>query len=205
MTSTACRIGDRSSQRVTALEEELERYRAALGTWQTFQPGLWTLGYRSTEAAAASSELEQPRAQVPVNLGTGGTRTGWYLRIGDRLHVRYAFTWGQRPWDAGPGRVVTEMPPGMLGEASASQYVHCHLWTTSGTEGTMDFWGSALVHPGSRGFVQPMFPFSAADCRLGFYTIAGPTAGQRAWSVPYIATGFPEGGILAIQGTLDIS
>lgn len=206
MTSTACRTGDRTSQRVTALENELEAFRRELGEWQTFDPGLWTVGYRRAEQKD-SGGLDQVAADAfgSVNLGTGGSRTCWYLRIGDRLHVRYAFQWGQPPWDAGAGRVITSMPPGTLGATSGSQYLHCHLWTTSGNEGNMDFLGSALVHPTGREYVQPMFPFSAVDCRLGHYAIAGPAPGQRDWSVPYIASGWPEGGILAIQGTLDIS
>lgn len=187
--TTACRTGDRTFQQVAALENQL-------GQWRAFTPPLW-----ATHAIDGSTDRDQ---WTEVNLGAGGARNGWFMRIGDRLVIRYAFSWGQAPWYAAPGRIVTDLPSGLLGERTAAQYLHCHLWTTSGTEGRMNFVGSGLVSPGSE-IVQPMFPNHAQDCRLDFYAIAGPADGQRDWSVPYIVTGFPEGGLLAIQGTLQLA
>ncbi|MHA6797994.1 hypothetical protein [Bounagaea algeriensis] len=197
--ATTCSTGERSAQRASALERdiaELRRewqvWRAQLGQWESYTPPLYSLGQSGDQ-------------RIPVNLGTGGSRNGWYIRVGERLHLRVAFGWGQPPFDAGPGRVISELPPGLSTPSDGgNHYLHAHLWTTSGTEGFMDWAGSALLHPGAPTWLQPMFPFNKVDARLGFYTIAGPTAGDNANSVPYIASGFPEGGTLVIQGTVQL-
>lgn len=192
-----CRSGDRSFQRITSVENDLAELHGTLEQWQTFTPRLW-----ATRSITGDTPPEQ---WSEVNLGTGAIRQCWFMRIGHRLQIRYVFQWGQPPWYAAPGRIATELPPGLAGESSASQYMHAHLWTTSGTEGEMNFAGSALVHAVANRYVQPMFPFHAQDCRLGHYAIAGPADGQRDWSVPYIRTGFPEGGLLDVQGTLNLA
>lgn len=204
MVVSACRTGDRTSHRVTALENELEDLKQQLGQWQEFTPPLEATGMAPLRASLDHMTTQaDPRARTPINLGAGGTRRGWFIRIGNRMHVRYAFTWGSPPWDGETGAVVSELPPGVATDPGGIHYFHGHLWTTSGTEGNMDFAGSAFIHPGGR-TVYWLFPRNAADCRLRLYTIAGPTAGSRSWSVPYIRTGWPEGGILTLQATLDI-
>lgn len=204
MTISACRTGDRTSQRVTALENELKELKAELGQWEEFEPPLWATGLEPSGASLNHAAAQaDSRAREAINLGTGGTRRGWFIRIGNRMHVRYAFNWGSPPWDGKTGTVVTELPPGVSTDPGGIHYFHGHLWTTSGSEGNMDFVGSAFIHPGGR-TIYWLFPRSASDCRLRQYTIAGPTAGSRSWSVPYIATGWPEGGILTLQGTLHV-
>lgn len=187
--TTTCRTGDRTFQRLTALENQL-------GQWRSCTSHLW-----ATRSIDGSTD---PSQWAVVDLGEGGIQKCWYIRIGQRLHPHYAIQWGTPRWYAAPGRIMADLPPNVVGENTASQYLHFHLWTTSGTAGPMNFVGSALVRPGpgSNLLVQPMFPFSARDYRLGQYAIAGPADGQRAWSVPYIATGFPDGGLLEIQAGL---
>lgn len=197
MNTTTCPTGDRSSQRASALERDIaelrgewEAWRAQLGVWQSYTPPL--------DVYTSNNQ------RIPVNLGTGGVRQGFYIRVGSRLHLRMVFYWGQPPYDAAAGRVITELPPGMTA-TGGHHYLHTHLWTTSGTEGAMDWAGSALIQPGTPTWLQPMFPYSKLDARLGFYTIAGPTPGNNTNSVPYIASGFPEGGLLVIQGTVQLA
>lgn len=189
MTVSTCRTGDRTSQRVSALERELVELRAQLGRWQRFEPPLWAIG------------------QTPwldVEMGGGASRMGSYIRIGNRLDLHYTFTWGSPPWDGHIGAIATMLPPGITAAPGGNQYFHAHLWTTSGTEGTMDWAGSAFVLPSAE-FIQLLFPRWSGDCRLAPYTIAGPTPGSRDWSVPFIGTGYPEGGVLSLEGTLDIA
>lgn len=204
MTLSTCRAGDRTSQRITALENELDALQAQLSQWQEFTPPLDTTGLEPSSAALDSvTGQAEPRAREAINLGAGGTRRGWFIRIGNRMHLRYAFAWGSPPWDGNIGTVISELPPDVRTDPGGIHYFHGHLWTTSGTEGNMDFVGSAFIHPGDR-IIYWLFPRNAADCRLRQYTIAGPTAGNQAWSVPYIHTGYPEGGILTLQATLDV-
>lgn len=192
---------------MTALEDAVDLFERELGEWDFFEPPLWVTGFRSAPAEDSDETGVSPadsREWGQVNLGTGGSRGCRYLRVGNRLHVLYLFLWGQAPWGAAPGRVATELPPGMLGSALASQYLHAQLWTLSGSQGHADFMGSGLVHPTARQYVQPMFPRSQSQCFLGHYAITGPTETQSDWSVPAIPGGFPEGGSLAIEGVLDI-
>ncbi|MHA6802895.1 hypothetical protein [Salinifilum ghardaiensis] len=193
--ATTCSSGEPTSQRLTALRREYEQLRAdfaawqaQLGQWQTYTPPLYSLGASGTQ-------------QIPVNLGSGGQRRGWFLRIGQRLHLHCEFRWGSPPFDAGPGQVVSELPPGLRTPPERNHYLHNHLWTTSG--GNADWWGSTLLHPDAVR-LQPMFSLARGDVRLGRYTIAGPNAGDRAWSVPAIPGGWPEGGLLELSGTISV-
>lgn len=197
MTTTTCSTGDRSSQRASALERDIAELRSEWAAWRT-QLGEW-------QSYTPPLDVARDGQRFPVNLGTGGVRQGFFIRVGNRLHLRLAFRWGQPPYDAAAGRVITELPPGVTtSTAGGNHYLHTHLWTTSGTEGNMDWAGSALIAPGAPTWLQPMFPFNKLDARLGFYVIAGPTPGDNTESVPYIASGFPEGGTLVIQGTVQL-
>ncbi|WP_461153016.1 hypothetical protein, partial [Saccharopolyspora tripterygii] len=93
MNTTTCPTGDRSSQRASALERDIaelrgewEAWRAQLGVWQSYTPPL---------------DVYSNNQRIPVNMGTGGVRQGFYIRVGSRLHLRMVFYWGQPPYDAG--------------------------------------------------------------------------------------------------------
>lgn len=194
--STTCSSGEPTSQRLTALRREYERMRAEfaawqadLGEWHAYTPPLVSLGQTGTQ-------------QTPVNLGTGSQRHGWFIRIGQRLHLHCEFLWGSPPFDAGAGQVVSELPAGLRTPPGSHHFLHNHLWTTSA--GYADWWGSTLIQPDSTR-LQPMFSYSQGDTRLGLYTIAGPNPGDRAWSVPSIPSGWPEGGLLELFGTITVS
>lgn len=200
--STACRTADRTSQRVTALEDRVTALERQLGTWVEFEAPLWSTGFAPFAAESPRTAVE-PRALSPVDLGIGGTRRGFYIRIGQRLHVRYLFSWGEAPWFGGVGAIMTQLPLGLVA-TGGHQYFHAQLWTRSGTMGSLDWAGSALVQD-NEPWMYWMFPRSTTDCRVSFYSIGGPQPGEQTWSVPHTPGGYPEGGLLACNGTLDVA
>jgi len=170
------------------------------GTWAwvpIVAPSVWT---QTTAVLTVISGTS-------IGLGTGGSQIVRYKRTGNDLAVSYAFNWGSAPFSNPAGSVVTALPNGVVTPPGRDQWIPCHLWVNDPTSGvTLDFAGMALVNAGSNQ-LRPFFPRLAGSLLNAIsiqpYLIAtgaGPGVG-----CPAIPAGYPIGGALHINGTLELA
>lgn len=143
-----------------------------------------------------------------VNLGSGGSATCRYIKLGSTLRVRYEFVWGTSGWNGGTGGIFTRLPASLVSSSSGGDSrILCHLWVKASTTSNpsainYDWSGTALVVAGDSS-VNPMFPINVDTTRMGFYTIA-VTAAVPGQSTPLIPSGYAEGGRLNIWGEVEV-
>lgn len=142
-----------------------------------------------------------------VGLGTGGSKQCTYSITGKIVQIRYQFDWGTAPYNGGTGRIYTTLPPGMVAtdtyaeQGGTDHRIPAHLLTTS--TGAQDWLGTALVSPGDTR-VWPFFTISPTNTGINWYSIAVHPGGGTGTGVPFISGGYPEGGLLTINGLLEI-
>ncbi|WP_017974376.1 hypothetical protein [Actinopolyspora halophila] len=164
-----------------------ERTRYGYGVYGTWTPPLWAEGTPFGR-----------RQELEVDLGDGGAKDCWYLRLGNILFIDYRFKWGSN-WFTPNGRIYTQLPPGLVSAHEGSHRLVSHLWTTQG--GNMDWPGTTFAPPGSM-HLWPFFPLSQSDCRISWYTVNdGGGAGSGTPSIP---GDYPEGGHLTITGMVEV-
>lgn len=181
---------------ITADRVTDERERVGWGMFtSTWTPTLYSEGTFGSLGAS------------PVGLGTGSRSLCTYSRLGKIVQIRYDFVWGTAPYNGGTGRIYTTLPPGMVATDTYNEpggtdhRLPAHLWTTS--TGFQDWLGTALIGPGDN-LVFPFFTVSPTDTSIHWYRIAQPPAGGAGTGLPFVSGGYPEGGLLIINGLLEI-
>lgn len=140
-------------------------------------------------------------------LGTGGYKIMRWKRVGNDLHVSYAFRWGDPPYSTPGGNVISFLPNGWVGVAR-DQWIPCHLWVNdlSNSRVQLDFFGMAHIAQGTN---QVRFFFPRSNGSGGYATGALPyrvaTGQGPGSSIPFIAGGYASGGRLHAGGVIEVA
>lgn len=182
---------------------------AAASVWTQWTPQLKYGGSVSGTSASAGTTV--------ANMGTGAQMLGSYNVTGKVFNMSYALIWGTPPYNMGTGVITTTLPPGWAHTTSGGpSYIPCWLYVSDPGSGQAAILvGACVIAPGSNvmfpTFPTPgavgVFPGNSATVALPgslSYYKAADSAGVPNHSVPYIFNGFPQGGTLYIQGTLEI-
>lgn len=163
---------------------------SSVGGVSVFSPNLY---YQPSGAAVDYTKV--------CNLGVGPSVSCRYYLQGKTLALNYYFNWGTGPFNMGWGAVFSVLPfPGgvnMLAKQNtvlpAKIYVPYNQSSWSGL---------ASIAAGSN-VMYFQFPFTSNDCRLGFYQVSSNSNQWSGTGVPYIASGYPEGGNLSAVGSFE--
>jgi hypothetical protein len=163
---------------------------ATAAVWNQFVP---TLEYAGAGSISAGT----------VGFGTGNDAgaTGRWMQIGKRIDLSYLFKWGGLG-NGGAGVITTQMPPGVVSRLSLESHIHCHLYVNDPQSGiTWNFLGDAYIPPNSSQ-IHFEFPAGQNDCTMGAYVISAD--GNPGTGTPNIPAGFPVGGVLTINGAIEV-
>lgn len=190
---------------------------ASASTWNSWTPQLKFGGVAPTSNRGTT----MPTAGTSVaGMGTGAVMLASYNVVGKVINLSYSMTWGTPPYNSGTGVITTTLPPGWVHTTTGGpSIIPAWLQVADTASSSFGFFsGAAAIFPNSN-IVFPMFRLSSPvqtipqtgtsasivlDQGLDYYK-AADQQGTPGHSVPLIPTGFPQGGTLFIQGTLEIS
>ena len=141
----------------------------------------------------------------PVNLGTNGNqaRAYWSL-LGRTLDFSYFFKWGTTGYFAPPGDIYTPLPRyvnnQMFRNPGRTQWCHAHLFVNV-PQLWGDFTGSGLLQ-GNVYDIVPFFVKGYANTVTAPYRVA-TSSGAAGTGTPLIPGGFPQGGELHLNGSVE--
>ena len=167
---------------------------ASMTQWGEFTPDL---RYRGANNAGPSGS---------VNLGTGGSprAVGRWSLLGKTLDFSYHFRYGTTGYFAGPGDIYTPLPLHINGQMfrnpDRTQWCHAHLFVN-----VPQLWGDFIGGGLLQSNVQDIVPFFALDyntSRTGPHRVATAT-GAHSTGIPLVPGGFPQGGELHLNGTVE--
>lgn len=170
----------------------LERWSGTV--WQPVaSPAVWT---------QITPRLIADGTKLDANIGTGATKLCRYQLLGKTLRFQYFFKWGTPPFNAGYGNLYTLLPAGLVAATTDfSWWNTAHLWINNQNGVVADYGGWSFIR-GGQNILTPSFPVSNDLSSCAFYRVAAQqgTSGQ---GVPQV-TGYPEGGELAMSGTIEV-
>lgn len=194
----------------------LERWDG--GTWTPVaQASVWTQWTPQLKYGGNAGTAGGTPGPTTANMGTGAQMLGSYNVTGKVITLSYSLGWGSPPYNMGTGMISTTLPPGWVHTPNGGpSVIPAWLQVNDTASGSFAFfWGAAIIFPSSS-VVWPMFPFVdtlgllpgtnttvALPNGLGYYQ-AATTLGVPGHGCPVIPAGFPQGGTLFIQGTLEV-